>query len=135
MKQPGVLVLLISFIAVVSFMVASQEAKNDGFITVTLTGANEVNGLGDADGNGVFRYSVKTQEQTLCYEVLTSNIAAATSATINSGDRFSSGNVVVTLDAPATGRSQGCVSIKSETLSDIKANPSRYYITVIHAQF
>src|SRR5215470_2216335 len=110
MKQPGVLVLLISFVLVISFVVASQEAQNDGFVTVTLSGVNEVNRLGDADGGGVFRFSVKSHGRQLCYELSTSSITEATTATINTGDSSSQGNVVMALEAPSSGRSQGCVS-------------------------
>ena len=135
MKQPGVLILLISFVLVISFVVASQEAKNDGFVTTTLSGANEVNRLGDADGAGVFRFTVKSQGGQLCYELSTTGIASATTATVNEGDSFLDGNVVVTLTPPATGRSQGCISVKSDILSNIAANPSRYYINVANAEF
>ena len=135
MKQPGVLVLLISFVLVITFVVASQEAKNDGFVTTTLSGANEVNRLGDADGSGVFRFSVESQGRQLCYELSTSRITAATTATINAGDSSSNGNVVMALEAPASGRSQGCVSGDVQTIADIVANPSRYYVNVTNAEF
>ena len=135
MKQPGVLVLLISFVLVISFVVASQEAKNDGFVTTTLSGANEVNRLGDADGAGVFRFTVKSQGRQLCYELSTSSISEATTATINAGDSSSNGNVVIGLEAPTSGRSQGCVSGDTQTIRDITANPSRYYVNVRNAEF
>jgi len=135
MKQPGVLVLLISFVLVISFVVASQEAKNDGFVTTTLSGANEVNRLGDADGAGVFRFTVKSQGRQLCYELSTTGVATATSATVNEGDSFSDGNVVVALTPPANGRSQGCISVKADFLTDIAANPSRYYVNVSNTEF
>jgi len=133
MKQPGVLVVLITFVLVISFVVASQEAKNDGFVVTTLTGVNEVNSLGDADGSGVFKFKVRNQQ--LCYELSTTNIVAAISATVNSGDAVSNGNVIVTLDPPTNGRSQGCVSTKADTLADIAANPSHYYVNVMNAEF
>jgi len=135
MKQPGVLVVLITFVFVISIVVASQEAKNDGFVIITLTGASEVNGSGDADGTGLFRFSLKNQERQLCYELSTSNVAAATTATVNFGDAVSNGTVVLTLDPPTHGRSQGCVSSKAEILADITANPSRYYVNVMNTEF
>jgi hypothetical protein len=133
MKQPGVLVVLITFILVISFVVASQEAKNDGFVITTLTGVNEVNSLGDADGSGVFKFKVKNQQ--LCYELATTNIVAATGSTVNSGDAASNGKVIVALDPPINGRSQGCVSSKAEILADIAANPTHYYVNVTNAEF
>jgi hypothetical protein len=135
MKQPGVLVLLIGFVLVISFVVASQEAKNDGFVATTLAGANEVNHLGDADGGGVFRFTVKSQARQLCYELSTTGIASATTATINEGDSSSDGNVVMALTPPANGRSQGCISVQADILTDIAANPSRYYVNVTNAEF
>ena len=134
MKQPGVLVLLISFVLGISFVVATQEAKNDGFVTTTLSGANEVD-LGDADGGGVFRFTVKSQARQLCYELSTSSITEATTATINAGDSSSNGNVVIALEAPTSGRSQGCVSGDAKAITDIAANPSRYYVNVTNAEF
>jgi CHRD domain-containing protein len=135
MKQPGVLVLLVSFVLVISFVVASQEAKNDGFVTTTLSGGNEVNRLGDADGGGVLRFTVKSQGRQFCYDLSTSSITEATTATINAGDRSSNGNVVIALEAPVSGRSQGCVSGDIQTLADIAANPSHYYVNVTNAEF
>ena len=133
MKQPGVLVMLLTFVLAISFVVASQEAKNDGFATIAVTGANEVNSLGDADGSGLFKFKVKNQQ--LCYELSTTNIVAATSATVNSGDAVSNGNVIVALDPPTNGRSQGCVSIKANALADMAGNPGRYYVNVMNAEF
>ncbi|HEY6246853.1 MAG TPA: CHRD domain-containing protein [Pyrinomonadaceae bacterium] len=135
MKQPGVLVLLIGFVLVISFVVASQEAKNSGVVTTNLSGANEVNHLGDADGGGVFRFSVKSQGRQLCYELSTSSITEATAATINAGDSSSTGNVVIALEAPTRGQSQGCVSADAQTIADIAADPSRYYVNVTNAEF
>jgi hypothetical protein len=135
MKQPVVLVMLIAFIAVISFVVASQQAKNDGGITATLTGANEVGVLGDADGSGIFRFTIKNQEQQLCYELNVSNISPATSSTINAGASGSNGKVVLNLITPANGRSQGCTSSKVDVLADIAANPNRYYVNVTNAEF
>lgn len=135
MKQPVVLVMMIAFIAAISLVVASQQSKNDGTITTTLTGTNEVGVLGDAQGGGIFRYTIKNQEQQLCYELIVSNISPATIASINSGAAGSNGKVVLNLIAPANGRSQGCVSGKADILADIAANPSRYYINVANAEF
>ena len=135
LKQPVVLVLMITFIAVISFVVASQQAKNEGAITTTLTGTNEVGALGDAQGAGILRYTIKTQEQQLCYELIVSNISPASIASINSGAAGSNGKVVLNLIAPANGGSQGCVSSKADILVDIAANPSRYYINVMNTEF
>ena len=126
MKQPGVLVVLITFVLVISFVVASQEAKNDGFVSVALTGA------ADGHGSGVFKFKVKKPESQLCYELSTSNIALATSAAVFSSE---GSNVSITLDPPTNGRSQGCVSTKADTLADIAANPGRYYVNVMNAEF
>ena len=135
MKQPGVLVVLITFVVVVSFVVASQQANNEKGVTTALSGANVPDGLGDADGSGVFKFTVKSQGHQLCYELSTSNIGAATTATLNAGDRSSNGGVVLTLEPPTNGRSQGCVSSKAETIADIAVNPTRYYVNVTNAEF
>jgi len=129
MKQPGVLVMLIIFVLVISFVVASQEAKSDGFINVALTGA------ADGNGNGVFKFRVKRQELQLCYELSTSSIAPAATATVNLASEVSKGNVIVTLDPPINGRSQGCVSTKADILADIATNPERYYVNVTNGEF
>jgi hypothetical protein len=129
MKQPGVLVVLIIFVLVISFVVASQEAKSDGFVSVALTGA------ADGNGSGVFKFRVKRQELQLCYELSTSNIAPAATATVNIASGSSNGNAIITLDPPVNGRSQGCISSKAETLADIATNPSRYYVNVTNGEF
>ncbi len=135
MKQPGVLVLLLTFVLVISFVVASQESKNDGFATTALTGANEVNSLGDADGRGLFKFKVKNQERQLCYELSISSITTPTSATVNLGDAISNGSVILTLNPIANGRSQGCVSSEPAIIADMAANPGRYYVNVMNGEF
>jgi len=135
MKQPGVLASLITFVAAVSFVVASQEAKNEGVVSAMLSGTNEVSGVADADGTGVFEFTVKNEEQQFCYDLSVSNIAAPNRATINSGAKETNGRVVLDLVPPTNGRSQGCISSNVETLADIDANPSRYYVNVTNDEF
>ena len=129
MKQPGAVLLLVIFVLLISFVVASQEAKNEGFVSVALTGAANVN------GSGVFKFRVNKQERQLCYELSTSNLSAATAATVTLGDTASNATVIISLDPPRNGHSQGCVSSEADILADIAAHGSRYYVNVMNAEF
>src|SRR5258705_12615018 len=111
MKQPVVLVVLITFVAAVSFVVASEQYKHGSMTTTTLSGISELPKRGDADGTGILRFRIKVEENRFCYELAVSNIAPATTVTINTGPNHQSGAVILNLVPPSKGPSQECVTL------------------------
>jgi hypothetical protein len=135
MKQPGVLVVLVIFVAAVSFVVASEEYKNGRVKTATLTGMNEVGALGDADGTGLLKFVVRSDGGRFCYELSVSNISIPTAASLNMGTRDSSGQPIAVLQPPVTGSVNDCVTLDADRIGDIQRNPANYYVNVQNAEF
>ena len=135
MKQPGVLLVLITFVVGVSFVVGSEQYRNGTMQTTTLTGLNETSSLGDPDGTGMLKFTLKADDGKFCYELNASNISEATSATLNFGARDTSGAVLTTLKAPTQGSSADCVTLDADRTADIVRNPGSYYVNVLNAEF
>ena len=107
MKQPGILIAFIIFIAAVSFVLASEQYKHAKAKTVTLKGLNGIDRPGDPDGAGTLKYAVKADQSQICYELSVSNIAQATGAKITDPV----GTVVVSLQAPTNGFVKDCAQL------------------------
>lgn len=100
-----------------------------------LSGAEEVPGPGDQDGSGLARLRLNQGRGTICFELQVSGITTSTAAHIHSGASGVAGPVVVTLTAPISGVSQGCVSVAKDLAKTIRKNPAGYYVNVHNAQF
>ncbi|HEY6803439.1 MAG TPA: CHRD domain-containing protein [Pyrinomonadaceae bacterium] len=135
MKQPGVLLVLITFVAAVSFVVASDQFKNGRMRSVPLTGQNEATNPGDPDGTGMLKFAVRADEGKFCYDLSVSNISLATTVTLNLGAKGSNGQQVTLLKAPSNNVSADCVSLDADRLGDLARNPANYYVNVQTADF
>ena len=135
MKQPGVLVVMLMFVAAVSFVVTSQQHKNGSTKTTSLTGHAELQTFGDPDGTGSFNFSIGAAESQICYELSVSNIGAPTAADISFVSKTEVGTVIATLEAPANGSSKRCVTLASDKIADLIKNPGHYYVNVYNAEF
>ena len=110
------------------------EVVGEG-MRASLTGMEEVPTRGDPDGRGMAEITTVDRTDNLCYELSVSNIETATAAHIHRGARGVPGPPVVTLDAPADGESNGCLSIDSNLLDEIERNPRGFYINVHNARY
>ncbi len=134
-KFEGPIVLFL-LVAAVTIVLAAQDKPHGGRpLTATLTGAAEVPGPGDADGSGSARITLNHGQGQICYELKVSNIGTATLAHIHTGASTVAGPVLVTLDPPADGSSDGCVNVDKVTIKAIMDNPAGYYINVHNAEF
>lgn len=100
-----------------------------------LTGAEEVPGPGDPDGSGTARITLNAGQQEICFELTVTDIEPATAAHIHEGPAGSAGPVVVSLAAPTSGHSKGCVAADRELIREVLQNPSHYYVNVHNAPF
>jgi hypothetical protein len=103
-----------------------------------LSGANEVPGPGDPDGNGHAVIILNQGQGLVCFELSVSNILLpASAAHIHVGGEDVAGPVVVGL-SPApdeSGSSQGCVEADAQLIKTIRQNPEEYYVNVHNADF
>ena len=109
-------------------------------LKASLSGANEVNatgqlGAGDPDGSGKARVKIDLRKGRLCYDLRVKNIDPAVAAHIHDAAAGANGPVVVALAAPTSGRSRGCLTVEMTLLTDIRTNPSEYYVNVHNVAF
>lgn len=100
-----------------------------------LDGKSEVPGPGDEDGRGVFAARLNREEGRLCYSMKVIDVAAPTAAHIHIGPAGSSGEVALTLEAPARGEATGCVDVDREVADALIQTPENFYVNVHNAEF
>lgn len=115
--------------------VAQSRAGSERTFTVTMTGAAEAPGPGDTDGTGTATITVNVAQKEVCYELEVANIEPATAAHIHLAPVGSPGPVVVPLDAPTDGTSEGCADVSGKLAAQIMARPERYYVNVHNTPF
>jgi len=118
-------------------LIAGMATAADGGrkLQTNLTGAAEVPGPGDPDGAGTARITVNPGQKQVCYKLRVSAIAPATAAHIHEAAPTAAGPVVVTLGAPTSGTSSGCVTVTRALALEILKDPSDYYVNVHNAAF
>ena len=114
---------------------AATAADGGRKLQTNLTGAAEVPGPGDPDGTGTAQITVNAGQKQVCYKLRVSNIAPATAAHIHEAAPTAAGPVVVTLGAPTSGTSSGCVTVTRALALEILKDPSDYYVNVHNAAF
>ncbi len=125
-----------AFAATAALIATSAVAQTGGRkLQTNLTGAAEVPGPGDSDGTGTARITVNPGQKQVCYKLSVANIAPATMAHIHEAAPTAAGPVVVTLGAPISGTSSGCVTVTRALALEILKDPSDYYVNVHNAAF
>lgn len=125
-----------AFAASAALIATSAVAQTGGRkLQTSLTGAAEVPGPGDADGTGTAEITVNPGQTQVCYKLSVSNIAPATAAHIHEAAPTAAGPVVVTLGAPTSGTSAGCVTVTRALALEILKRPADYYVNVHNAAF
>lgn len=104
-------------------------------LSTTLTGAAEVPGPGDPDGTGMADLRINPGQMQICYTLTVANIDPARAAHIHEAPAGAAGPVVVTLDAPTDGSSEGCASVTRELALEILKSPEDYYVNVHNARY
>ncbi|MGI8516997.1 MAG: CHRD domain-containing protein [Acidimicrobiia bacterium] len=116
-----------------------------------LRGKNEVptdpaqakRNVGDPNGYGeAYVFGIDGDPTTLCYILTVNRIQTATAAHIHEGAAGTNGPVVVNLAAPADGNAADCLTegeegkfVGDQTVAEILANPSAYYVNVHNAEY
>lgn len=110
---------------------ASSLAAQDGGrpFTIAMTGGAEVPGPGDPDGSGTATFRINPGQSRICYTLTVANIEPATAAHIHRVPP-DPGPVVVPLEAPTDGSSEGCATVDRALAPAIIQDPGSYYVNV-----
>jgi hypothetical protein len=129
--------ILIAAAAITVLLPTSAASAQEGGrpIEVALTGAAERPGPGDPDGTGTASFRINPGQGRICYTLTVAGIDPATAAHIHRAPPASAGPVVVGLEAPADGSSEGCVTVDRALAQEIVRNPSDFYVNVHNAAF
>lgn len=127
---------LLAIAAATTLPLAAAASAQDGGRTfrLTMTGAAEVPGPGDPDGTGTAVIRVNPGQERVCYELTAQNIEPATAAHIHRVPP-DPGPVVVPLDPPTDGSSDGCATVTRALAQEIIRNPERFYVNVHNTPF
>ena len=128
--------LTVSLAASMALIATSAIAADGGRkLQTRLTGAAEAPNPGDPDGSGMATVTVNAGKRQVCYTLSVRNIGPATAAHIHEAPAGVAGPVKVTLRAPTTGRSSGCVTVTRALALEILKDPADYYVNVHNAAF
>jgi len=131
--------LALSMLASVSLAATAAVAQGvsvgEQTFTTQLTGPAEAPVPGDPAGSGSATVTVNFAEREVCYELTVSGIDTPTAAHIHKGVAGVAGPVVVPLETPEDGTSEGCEQISAGLAAQILARPSRFYVNVHNEDF
>ncbi len=133
MKSPHAVTLMAGAVALAAALPGSAGvAQTHGHaMMINLTGAAEGPGLGDPDGSGTAELLIDVDVGRFCYVLTVDGIAPARLAHIHQSPVGEAGGpIVVTMQPPTDGDSEGCVAISPELARSLVNNPAAYYVNV-----
>lgn len=105
-------------------------------MTISLTGEAEGPGLGDPDGSGTAQLRIDPDQGQFCYVLTVADIVPARLAHIHQSPVGEAGGpIVVSMDAPTDGSSEGCTAISPDLARALLASPADYYVNVHNADY
>jgi len=119
------------------YEVFQQTEAASVHLKASMTGTEEVP-PGDPDGTGKSNVSLNTENNSVCFSTVVTNIALpAAAAHIHVGEAGVAGAIVIPLTPPDEfGNAGGCVSnVDPALVQAIIAEPSNYYVNVHNAEF
>jgi len=129
-------VLILALVGLCALALAAPVMGAGGRpLSTDLNGGEEFPGPGDPDGSGFAKLRLNPGLGQICYSITVTGIESATMAHIHEGDEGTAGPVVVGLEPPRDGSSEGCASADRALVKDIMKNPSDYYVNVHNADF
>ena len=125
--------------AIAALALAGGAAAQQGGrpFTVQMTGAAERPNPpgGDPDGTGTATFRVNAGQGRVCYTLTVANIEPATAAHVHRAPPTAAGPVVIPLDPPTDGSSEGCAEVTRALAQEIIRTPSAFYVNVHNAPF
>ena len=119
------------------FALAGVATAAETRLTAQLAGGAAEVPPGDPDGSGTASFTIDPQAGTLCFEITTQNIAAATASHIHIGGPGVAGEVLVPLTEAFEGTVEDCIEPREDAapLQSIVDNPGGHYVNVHNAEF
>ena len=99
-------------------------------LTAALTGAEEVPDHGDADGRGTATVVVEPGSSQLCYRIEVEGLDGVDGTSVHEGAAGENGAVLLGLDPPTGGSSEGCVTAEPGLLEQVERSPEDYYLNI-----
>ena len=132
MKIIAMLAIAAGAVSAMTASAPSATAQDQGrTLTIALTGAAEGPGLGDPDGSGTAELRIDPEGGQFCYVLTVSGIAPARLAHIHKSPVGEAGGpIVVTLQPPTEGRSEGCTAIAPALGRALLDAGADYYVNV-----
>ncbi|HEY0102889.1 MAG TPA: CHRD domain-containing protein [Brevundimonas sp.] len=132
MKIIATLAIAAGAVSAMTASAPSATAQDQGrTLTIALTGAAEGPGLGDPDGSGTAELRIDPEGGQFCYVLTVSGIAPARLAHIHKSPVGEAGGpIVVTLQPPTEGRSEGCTAIAPALGRALLDAGADYYVNV-----
>ncbi|WP_338468003.1 CHRD domain-containing protein [Novosphingobium sp. ZN18A2] len=110
-------------------------AESGTMLSTQLQGANEVPGPGMTGATGQASVMVYPDRGYVCWSLDVQNAGTPNGAHIHKATAGREGGVVVPLETPEGGMSQGCKKVDKALAADLATNPAGYYINVHNAEY
>ena len=127
---------MLAVVTAVAFpAVAASAPIEPHTLVIALTGDAEGPDLGDKDGSGRAELRIDPEAGQFCYVLTVADIEPARLSHIHRSPAGQAGGpIVVQLEAPTDGSSEGCQAIAPELAQDLLTNGAAYYVNVHNAE-
>jgi len=133
-RKLAVAALAVALVPALRLAAQEQDPGGRRFSTM-LEGSQEVPGPGDPDGSGTVEITLNHGQGQVCWILTVAGIDTANAAHIHRGVSGERGAVVVPLEAPADGSSDGCADADRELIKEILQSPEQFYVNVHNAEY
>lgn len=129
--------LALTIAAVLLLALPMAAAAGGRPFVVSMDGAQEAPGPGDADGSGTAWFWLNQGQEEICWFYVVEDITLpAVAAHIHIAPPGSPGPVVVPLSAAdASGEASGCTTVEADLIKAIRQDPGSYYVNVHTTDF
>ena len=134
MKQPGVIVTLIGFIAAVSFVLAAQQEQGR-VLSVQLSDTSINSKVGDPDGKRTLKLNLQPSENKICYELSVAGLSGVSRVQISSGSMDQPGTAIVSFSPISAANANDCATLGHDQVMNLVRSPENYYATVENEEF
>ncbi|HZJ47197.1 MAG TPA: CHRD domain-containing protein [Pyrinomonadaceae bacterium] len=134
MKQPGVIVTLIGFIAAVSFVLAAQQEQGR-VLSVQLSDTSINSKVGDPDGKRTLKLNLQPSENKICYELSVAGLSGVSRVQISSGSMDQPGTAIVSFSPISAANANDCATLGHDQVMNLVRSPENYYATVENEKF